>query len=214
MAGLTKEQRQERERQKQIDLENRIRAELEEKLRNEFNEKLKNTKMNKSDDVLSTSTKMHASTKIPLDTIVPVTSNVHGKLIYISKKLNGYLLEWDDYGSVEYMELSELVSLRNSDRRFFEDNWIVLGDTENYSAFHFYDFLKVTKYYKNVFTPDTIDGLFEKSPEDIIKYVSPLSNGMKDTIAARAKLKIDSKMIDSKSVIKALEKSLNVQLDF
>ena len=91
------------------------------------------------------------------------------------------------------------------------DNWIVLEDTEDFTAVQLYDFLKVTKLYENIFTPETIDSVFELSPKDIIKIVSTLSKGMKSTIATRAKNKIDAKELDSNNKIEALEEALNVK---
>ena len=57
------------------------------------------------------------------------------------------MIIWDAYNSVEYVELAELVAMRNSARRFYEDNWIVLEDTDEYTAIQLYEFLKVSKYY-------------------------------------------------------------------
>lgn len=207
MAGLTKEQREARELEK----ENQIRAEIEEKLRKEYEEKLKNVTEKSDADIVQKAKAIQNTVRIPLDTIVPVTSNIKGNLIYVSKKMAGYTINWDDFGSTEYIELSELVAMRNSDRRFFEDNWIICEDTDEYSAMQIYDFLKVSKYYKNVFTPENIDTIFEKEPSQIIKIISTLSKGMKETIAVRAKEKIDTKELDSNSKIEALETALNMK---
>jgi|GEM_PF-7118982 len=35
--------------------------------------------------------------------------------------------------------------MRNTDRRFFEDNWVICEDTVDYKAMQVYDFLKVAK---------------------------------------------------------------------
>lgn len=207
MAGLTKEQREARELEK----ENQIRAEIEEKLRKEYEEKLKNVTEKSDADIVQKAKAIQNTVRIPLDTIVPVTSNIKGNLIYVSKKMAGYTINWDDFGSTEYIELSELVAMRNSDRRFFEDNWIICEDTDEYSAMQIYDFLKVSKYYKNVFIPENIDTIFEKEPSQIIKTISTLSKGMKETIAVRAKEKIDAKELDSNSKIEALETALNMK---
>ena len=212
MANLTKEQRLAREAEKEAALK----AEIEKKIRKEYEEKLKaemNDKNSFVEDFLNKSVRaktIQNTVRIPLDTIVPVTCNVKGKLIYVSKKISGYTINWDNFGSTEYMDLAELVSMRNSDRRFFEDNWIICEDTDEYSAMQIYDFLKVTKYYEHVFTPENIDSVFDLTPNDIIRIVSALSNGMKETIAVRAKEKIDLKELDSNSKIEALEAALSM----
>lgn len=213
--AYTKEQRQKKEAEKEA----KLKAEIEAKIRAEYEEKLKmksvdNSKINTDDkkieNVTNVTKRIQKAIRIPLDTIVPVICNTVGGAIYTSKKIMGYQIEWDDIGSVEYMELGELASMRNTDRRFFEDNWIVLEDTEEYTAMQLYDFLKVSKYYKNVFTPENIDEIFAYSKDKIIKTIPTLSKGLKETIAARARQKLDEDTLD-KNIIDALETALNIQ---
>lgn len=217
MANLTKEQRAEKEAllkaemeaQIKAELEVKIRAEMEKQIRKEYEEKL--SKKDDSNVIEKESVKTNQKPKkIPLDILIPVTSNFKGVLNYTSNRITGYTIKWDGFGSTEYIELAELVSMRNSARRFFEDNWIVIEDTDEYAAMQIYDFLKVAKYYKNVFTPETIDSLFEKDPSDMFRIISTLSQGMKDTIAVRAKEKIDSNEFDSTSKRKALSEALGI----
>lgn len=229
MANLTKEQRAAKEAEKEAKLKQdlqvqmmadlkaqimaEMKAEMEQTLRKQIEEEMKKEDEQPKDvkiDKKQIAKNMAKTLRIPLDTMVPVTCNTKGSLIYVSKKIAGYTIKWDGFGSTEYMELSELASMRNSDRRFFEDNWIICEDTEDYTALQIYDFLKVAKYYKNIFTPETIDVIFEKSPGDIIKCISTLSNGMKQTIAVRAKEKIDAKELDSNNKIQALETALGM----
>ena len=205
MANLTKEQRLAREAEKQAQIE----KEIEARIRAEYEEKLKNATLN-TDNNTETIVKPKKTTRIPLDTIVTVVCNTIGGATYISKKASGYIVEWEDFGSEEYMELGELVAMRNTDRRFFEDNWIVLEDTDEYDAMQLYEFLKVSKYYTNVFTSRNIDELFSYSKDKIAKTISTLSRGMKETIAARAKQKLDENTLD-KNIIDILESSLGIQ---
>lgn len=205
MANLTKEQRLAREAEKQAQIE----KEIEARIRAEYEEKLKNATLN-TDNNAETIIKSKKATRIPLDTIVTVVCNTIGGATYISKKASGYIVEWEDFGSEEYMELGELVAMRNTDRRFFEDNWIVLEDTDEYDAMQLYEFLKVSKYYNNVFTSRNIDELFSYSKDKIAKTISTLSRGMKETIAARAKQKLDENTLD-KNIIDILESSLGIQ---
>ena len=213
--AYTKEQRQKKEAEKEA----KLKAEIEAKIRAEYEEKLKmksvdNSKINTDDkkieNVTNVTKRIQKAIRIPLDTIVPVICNTVGGAIYTSKKIMGYQIEWDDIGSVEYMELGELASMRNTDRRFFEDNWIVLEDTEEYTAMQLYDFLKVSKYYKTVFTPENIDEIFAYPKDKIIKTIPTLSKGLKETIAARARQKLDEDTLD-KNIIDTLETALNIQ---
>lgn len=207
MAGLTKEERAKRAAEKEAQLK----AEIEAKIRAEYEEKFKGT-VSTLDETIE-QTKIVSKPKahrIPLDTMVTVVCNTIGGATYISKKASGYIVEWEDFGSEEYMELGELVAMRNTDRRFFEDNWITLEDTDEYDAMQLYEFLKVAKYYKNVFTSRNIDELFSYSKDKIIKTISTLSRGMKETIAVRAKQKLDDDTLD-KNIVETLESALGFQ---
>ncbi|MGF0101990.1 hypothetical protein [Bariatricus sp. SGI.019] len=214
MANLTKEERAKREAAKEAEMKAKIEAEIEAKIRAEYEKKLKDAeaKVSKSDreETSAVAKKIQSSVRIPLDTIVPVICNTVGGAFYSSKKIMGYTVEWEDIGSVEYMELGELSSMKNTDKRFFEDNWIVFDDTEEYTASELYDFLKVSKYYKNVLTPDNIDEIFTYPKDEIVKTISTLSRGMKETIAVRAKQKLDENTLD-KNIIDILESSLGIQ---
>lgn len=214
MANLTKEERAKREAAKEAEMKAKIEAEIEAKIRAEYEKKLKDAeaKVSKSDkeETSAVAKKIQSSVRIPLDTIVPVICNTVGGAFYSSKKIMGYTVEWEDIGSVEYMELGELSSMKNTDKRFFEDNWIVFDDTEEYTASELYDFLKVSKYYKNVLTPDNIDEIFTYPKDEIVKTISTLSRGMKETVAVRAKQKLDENTLD-KNIIDILESSLEIQ---
>ena len=214
MANLTKEERAKREAAKEAEMKAKIEAEIEAKIRAEYEKKLKDAeaKVSKSDkeETSAVAKKIQSSVRIPLDTIVPVICNTVGGAFYSSKKIMGYTVEWEDIGSVEYMETGELSSMKNTDKRFFEDNWIVFDDTEEYTASELYDFLKVSKYYKNVLTPDNIDEIFTYPKDEIVKTISTLSRGMKETVAVRAKQKLDENTLD-KNIIDILESSLGIQ---
>ena len=212
MAGLTKEQRIEKEKEKEQAMREAIAKELEEKYKKE----LESVKSNSKEEIkVTTVSKLKVAVprpkKIPLDLEVPVISNYNGKLTFISKRSNGYAVEWAEYGIVEYLELAELLSMRNTDRRFYEDNWIVLDDVDEYSAEDLYAFLKVDKYYQNIYTPDNIESFFDNTPEEMIRIVATLSHGMKDCIAAKAQEMIETGRLDSNKKIDTLANILKVE---
>ena len=203
MANLTKEQRVQKEAEEKAKLEAKIRAEVEAEIRAKYE------KENTTTETAQKKTKSVSKiTKIPLDIEVPVICNVIGGATYIAR--NGDTVDWDEFGACEYMTLGEIVSMKNSQRRFFTDNWIILEDTDEYSAIELYEFLKVTKYYEHILTPDTIDSIFDMDDSTLIRTLSNLSAGMKATVAARAKVKIDAKECTGKT-IDALETALNVK---
>lgn len=213
--GYTKEQRE----QKKLDEEKKLNAEKE--TTNNTGLGANETVDDKSQDNINanvksenTAAKKHTRRKIPLDTNVTVMCNTPGGAVYISRK-GGYTVEWDDIGGIEYMELSELQSMRNTDKRFFEDSWIVVVDAEDsngneYSPREIYEFLRVAQYYEGVYTPETIEEIFNKTSIEIIRDITPLSVGMKNTISTYAKKKYDADDIDL-NIVNALEQALGIQ---
>ena len=208
MAGLTKEQRAAKQAEEQKRLEE-LEKEYQKKLEEEKSKlTANNITENKVKTVASTRTKID----IPTNAIIPVMSGVHGILTYSSKKTFGYTVDWDDYGAVEYVEYGELLSMRNTQRSFFEKNWIFIQDTDEYSATDIYAALAVEKYYKNIIVGEDLDSLFSMTPDEIKETISTLSDGVKQNIASIAKSKIESGKLDSINRIKALEESIG--LDF
>ncbi|POO87876.1 hypothetical protein [Clostridium sp. 3-3] len=204
MAGLSKEEREKRAMEKEI----KLRSEIEEQLRKEYEEKLNSETSDTSISMNKTRTKK----KIPLDTMIPVRSGVQGELIYLSKKTVGYQVEWDQYNAVEYVELGELLSMRNTSRSFYKNNWVFFEDTDEYTAVEIYDFLDVAQYYENAIVGDDLDKIFVMPLDEIKAVVKPLSRGVKDTLALKARKMIDSGEFDSINKIKLLEKLLDVEL--
>lgn len=200
MAGLTKEERDKRN----ADKEAKLRSELEEKIRKEMANASTNAEA-------TTKVPVKRKNKIPLDILVPVKSGVQGVLVYSSRK-TGYQIEWDMYGAVEYIELGELLSMRNTNRGFYKNNWIFFEDTDEYTAVEIYEFLDVAQHYENTIVGEDIETIFVKSLEEIRKIVEPLSRGVKDTIATKARLMIDSGEFDSNNRIRLLEELLDVEL--
>lgn len=218
--AYTKEMRLKKDAEAKVKLEAEMRAkieaEMEAKIRAEYEEKLKEAEdkvaelETEKEDTSAVARKIQSSVRIPLDTIVPVICNTVGGAFYSSKKIMGYTVEWEELGSVEYMELGELSSMKNTDKRFFEDNWIVLDDTDEYTATELYDFLKVSKFYKNILTPENIDEVFTYSKDKLVKTITTLSRGLKETVAVRAKQKLDDNTLD-RNIIDILESSLGIQ---
>lgn len=145
--------------------------------------------------------------EITNDTMVSCRNGTAGNLIYKSLLNPGYTVEWDGFGDTQDLEYRELVSMRGNQRRFFEDNWILIDD------YRIIQKLDVDRYYRNSLTTDHFDEVFSMPADKIKEVVPSLPGGTKDAIASRAKDKIESGELDSRSAIKALEDSLSVELE-
>lgn len=162
----------------------------------------------------NTSAKKPVRIKIESDYLIPVKSNVGGILYYKSKK-TGYEETWDETGAVIEMEYGELISMRNSQKRFFINNWIVIEDTDDYTADEIYKALNVDKFYTSNGLYENIDDIFNFSAKKIEEVVPGLSKAVKETIITKAYTMMaeEDERLDSKAKVKALEKALGVNFD-
>lgn len=138
-------------------------------------------------------------------TIVTVRNGFQGRLVYKSKKTDERFV-WDSFGSEQDMEIGELRNARNSNKKFFINNWFMFDDP------WIVDYIGMSNYYKFAISISDFDKLFEKSADEIEKTISKLSDGQKKSIAYRARQLISEGSIDSNKVIAALERSLGVDL--
>lgn len=137
--------------------------------------------------------------------LVQVICITNTPLTYESKSQIGYRVEWDGFLQENWMEYKELINMRNSQRAFFEEPWIicdwdVLVD------------LKVDQYYKNIIDLEHLEGLFEKSPEELEKTLKVVPNGIKTLIVDKAFELRREKRLDSISIIETIEKTLKIDL--
>lgn len=148
--------------------------------------------------------------KVRLDETIMVRSCFMGKLNWSSKK-TGYNIKWSEFGDENPMTVSELLDMRNGDRRFFEEHWVSLvGDR----ADEIMDYLQISKYYKNINTVEDVDTIFSYSPDEIIAVVSNFDKHSKELVALRASQLIKDGDLDSIKVISAIKEATGYSLEF
>lgn len=147
--------------------------------------------------------------KIPSETVIPVISNIVHPLIYKSVD-NSTIARWDRYKSVVELTFSELLKLKNHYRIFFEKEWIVLEDADEFTAKEIYSALRADEFYNE--KPFDYDGFFKKTPAQIKKALTQVSDSIKTSISIKAKELISTGKIENIKVIDALETGLEVKL--
>lgn len=157
--------------------------------------------------------KPKAKPKIPLDLEVPVVNNTPGTLIYISRRSGGMNASWGEYGDIQYLDIRELISMRNTDKRFFTDNWIGINGSDDgeFTADDIYKYLRVDNLYTNYIPPERIDEFFGYEPEEMASEIADMTPGMRDVIITELHSRIASGSIDSVSKISALEKAFGMK---
>lgn len=143
--------------------------------------------------------------KIPLDATVMVKNATAGRLVYVSKHMVGYTVYWESFGEEVPMEMSELYYLKNTDSKFFTENWIevdiaVLRD------------LQMDRYYKDVITIDEINTMFELDADELIRKVKNSKKNIQNTVGIIAMEMIKDGRLTNINTISALEKALDCEL--
>ena len=136
---------------------------------------------------------------------VTVRNGFQGRLVYKSKR-TGERFVWDSFGAEQDMELSELKNARNSNKKYFINNWFMFDEP------WVVDYIGMSQYYKFAISIQDFHKLFEKPAAEIGKIISKLSDGQKKSVAYRAKQLIAEGGIDSNRTIAALEKHLGTEL--
>lgn len=136
---------------------------------------------------------------------VYVRNGFHGKLTYKSRR-TGEKCQWNEYGDEQEMELRELRSAKNTDKKFFINNWFMFDDE------WVLDYLGVRQYYKNAISIDKFDDIFTLPPAELKAKVLEMPKGLQKSVGYRAQELIRNKEIDSLKVVEALEEALGYDL--
>ncbi len=139
--------------------------------------------------------------------IIVVRSGFHGRLVYKSPRTREKFV-WGEFGADQEMELRELRNAKSANKKYFENNWFMFDDEFEWVI----GYLGLTQYYKNALPIEDFDSLFKKTPSEIEKAITKLSNGQKKSVGYRAKQLIADGEIDSNKAIAALEKALGIEL--
>lgn len=142
---------------------------------------------------------------IDLHQYITVRNGFQGKLVYVSQKTGEHFV-WDSFGGEQEMELIELISAKNTSKKFFINNWFMFDED------WVIDYLGLRQYYKYAIKIEDFDDVFKLTPAEIKKTISALAKGQKKSVAYRAKQLIAKEEIDSRKVINALEEALGIEL--
>lgn len=145
--------------------------------------------------------------EIDMHQYITVRNGFHGMLIYKSSR-TGEMFNWPEFGSEQEMELQELRNAKNTSKAFFINNWFMFDDEFKWVI----DYLGMGQYYRYAVDVEGFDDIFTKTPTEIKKIVSEMSDGQKKSLVYRASDMITSGEIDSRKVIAALEDVLGIDL--
>lgn len=166
----------------------------------------KKTKGEKAvENLTKNTTKVTARKERDMNEMVSVISIVNSPLTYISKREQGYRVEWGGFLEENWMEYKELLNMRGGQRKFFEKPWVIC-------EWDVLEDLRVTQYYKNMIDLDGLDDLFSMRPDELKELLKKVPEGIKDLVTDRAyELNLDGEL-DSIGVIEAIEEVCDIEL--
>ena len=118
----------------------------------------------------------------------------------------GDFYEWDDIGHVELMTVETLKGLWRSYKTYFREMWLKPNDERVIKQFG------LTKVFENYEYLMKESSYTRANISDICKKIETMPNGIKYTICNLVKSEVAAGGISDVSVIKALEKHLNMDL--
>lgn len=151
--------------------------------------------------VKETKPKIRKLEKIDPNELVDVQSCTYGRLTYISSR-NGCKTVWDSFGAMNIMTVGDLIDMRNSQRRFFEEPWIIIVGER---ASVIMEYLQVAKFYKKISKLEDFDEIFNYDAKDIPAILKDLSLSNKEVVARRAYALVKEGQLDSRKMIEAIE---------
>lgn len=146
--------------------------------------------------------------EVSLNDIVYVQSCFHGNLFYQSKR-NGSIVEWQQFGEEQPMDVDELMYMRNTQPTFFKEQWIrLVGD----NADDVFEFLHLERYCKNNLKFDSFDDVFAMEPDEIETVVKSFSSSLRESFARRALELVEGGELENLRKIKAIERASGYSL--
>jgi hypothetical protein len=138
--------------------------------------------------------------------MIPCRSLVYGRLKYISVR-TGLMTVWNDYGTIEYLEYGELLTLRASQPKFLNKPWIIIEDDEVVESIG-----GLKEMYDKLAKIGDLDLFFAKQPKDFEEIFVKLPAGAKSLVATKAREKIENETLYDTRIINIIDKYLETGL--
>lgn len=143
--------------------------------------------------------------QIDLHMEVPCRNVNDGEVIYVSRK-SGLQTLWSAYGDIVFIDVGELLTMKASQPRFLNEPWIVIDDEDAAK------YLGLDKLYEKLFGIEDLDDFFNQSLDKMEEVLIKLPKGLKESIAIRARKKIEDETLYDTRKIRLLEDKLKIDL--
>ena len=164
-------------------------------------------------------TSANLSIKPPESLLIDVKSQTFGKLIFKNPRINDKIV-WKKCGETQQLMISDLRAIKLNSPKFFENNRVLptkISEEQEYSGEctigDIYKLLGITRWYKNLIDPTDYNGIAFVPINEIPNRVALLTPGAKESLTRAIILFAKKGVIDSRKVIAAWEKALNIKLE-
>lgn len=148
--------------------------------------------------------------KPDLQRMICIKNISRGKLIYKSKRMVGYTIEWAKKGDTNFIELGEFIDLKNTNRRFVTEPWIrVVEDDE----IEILKYANIFQYYKEILGLDNVSDILRLDFESFKKRFDKLPEGYKNSVVEQAADMIKTGELDSIKIKNHIEKTMEIDLN-
>lgn len=148
--------------------------------------------------------------KPDLTRMICLKNIARGKLVYVSKRLNGYTIEWEKPGDTNYIELGEFINLKNSDSRFVREPWVrIIEDDE----IEILKYANIFQYYKDILGLNNVSDILMLDFNSFKKRFDKLPEGYKNSVVEQAAIMIKNGELDSIKIKKYIEQTMGIDLD-
>lgn len=145
-------------------------------------------------------------TRIKDDDLIVVMNGLNGALTHRSDS-TGRVWRFLEFGQTDKIPYGELLRIRNNNPKVFNDGWMIVLSRQIQEEFGLVD------KYKNILTPETIDGVFDKDIDELKAFVDALPQGMKTTFVSKARQLYQAKKLDSIRVVEYIQEEFGISLE-
>ena len=145
------------------------------------------------------------SANIDTNSQILVRSVTKGGLTYISPK-TGMQVTWDNYGTEEYIDYGEILTMKSSKPRFLTEPYLVIDDEEVAIK------LGYKKMYDEMIDIDNLENFYKQSLEEMTEQIEKSPKGIKKLIGEEAASQMKDGNLNDIRKIKLLEEKLNIEL--
>lgn len=178
-----------------------------EKIREEVKSELVSNKPTVDETVVEKlpETPIYRRQDIDKNRLVPVMNVTNGALVYASKR-TGAEYHFTNYGDIEYIEVSELLTMRSSAKAFIDEPHLIILDDE------VIEYMGLRKQYNNLSNAQNIDVVFTFTNEEFEEVVNIAPKGIQVLIVSRAKTLYNEGTFDSVQKIRFLNEKFAIEI--